>query len=144
MEDQIFYWLSFFIFLVIFEIGKTKKNLRLAIIISALVPVVVSFCGFKFDLQLAAFVLSTAVTYFVLRSLENKNKIDNNFELLELHGKRGIVTEPLTPFKYGFVKIDGHVCPAQSLRNTSIEVGALVEVIGASSCHIVVEKIHEY
>ena len=123
MKNQIFYWMSFLMFLVIFEIGKTKKNLRTALIIATSATTGFVFFKQNIYLEFSIFLLTAIVAYFILKFYE-KNKILKDFEPFDFHGKRGIVVEPVAPFKNGYVKI--------------------VEVIGATSCHIVVEKIHEY
>ena len=60
---------------------------------------------------------------------------------VELVGREGFVTEPITPSKYGIVKLGGDTWSASS--TDYLDKGARVKVIARSSTRVEVEKWEE-
>jgi membrane protein implicated in regulation of membrane protease activity len=106
----------------------------------------VSFLGGSGEWQIFFFSLGVLLTFFGIRPMMGKvgygkgGTLKTNQEALL--GRRGRVTESIdNVLNTGSVRVDGDVWKAKSLDDTSIEEGALVEVVALESIVLTVKKI---
>ncbi len=137
------WWLIAPAFSIIFETNRSKYFLFLSLCTGSICACISLILGISKIYQILIFIISSMSAFWTIDKIKQPHESYSD-GFYELMGKRGIVTEPIAPFKKGLVKINKKMWSADTLRNCSIETGSIVEVIATHGCNIIVEKIHEY
>ncbi len=132
-------WLVIVVLLTVIEVS-TINLVSVWFIVSALVSLFMSFIVDSFYIQFAVFVCLGLVLMLITRPILVKKlarrKVPTNFD--RVIGMEGVVTEEITKFKMGEVKVDGKKWSAVS--EEKIEVGEHVIVEAIDGVKLVVRK----
>lgn len=93
------------------------------------------------QLQAFAFFVAIVITYLFLNFLVKKTEKKSPFRsnIFALQGKCAIVLKEITPYNTGTVKIDGQIWEVQSIHNTKIASGSLVEILSIKGIKLIVQ-----
>lgn len=113
--------------------------------LGALVSLVVSLFGVPFWLQVVVFAVGGVFFVYtlrprLLRALHGKGE-DRESNADALIGREGIVTEPITEEKDGYVKVDGDEWRAESIDGKPIGRDAKVRIVSMESIVVHVTKV---
>lgn len=135
-------WLVVIILLTILEV-ITINLVSVWFIASALVSLVLSFFIDSFYIEFSIFVCLGLVLMLLTRPILVKKLVSKKEKtnLDRVIGMEGIVTEEITKFKIGEVKVDGKRWSA--ICNQKIEVGTTVIVESIDGVKLVVRKGEE-
>jgi len=135
-------WLVVIILLTVLEI-VTVNLVSVWYIASAIISLVLSFFVKEFYIQFAVFVCLGLILMLITRPILIKKlvKKDIKTNLDRVIGMEAIVTEEITRFKIGEVKVDGKRWSAVS--DSKIEVGSMVIVDAIDGVKLVVRKGEE-
>lgn len=136
---MVWIWLSIIIFLIIVE-GLTVQLTTVWFVASGIIAMILSIFINNPQIEFAIFVLGgiillvTTRPYLItkLRVKESKTNLDR------VIGMEGIVTEDITRYKTGEVKVDGKCWTAVS--NDDIGVGEVVDIIKIEGVKLRVRK----
>jgi membrane protein implicated in regulation of membrane protease activity len=134
-------WICFALLISLLELGHPGLFYFLSLALGALVASVVDFLGFSFLVQVVIFGVSSLIlwlilAYFVTSMLDKKHPYRSN--VYAMKGMRGVVIEPIEPFRPGAVKVAGQIWSALAANNQQIEEGTVVEVVDVRGVHLVV------
>ncbi len=133
-------WLIIIILLTILEV-ITINLVSVWFIISAIVSLFMSFVVDSFYIEFAIFVCLGLVLMLLTRPYLvkklSKKKVSTNLD--RVIGMEGIVTEEITKFKIGEVKVDGKKWSA--ISDEKISVGTTVFVESIDGVKLVVRKV---
>jgi len=137
--DMWMLWLIVIVLLTILEIS-TVNLVCVWFIVSALISLVMSFFIEIFYIQFAVFVCLGLILMLITRPILIKKlvKKDVKTNLDRVIGMEAVVTEEITRFKIGEVKVDGKKWSATS--DKKIEVGTTVIVESIDGVKLVVRK----
>ena len=135
-------WLIIIILLVVLEI-VTINLVSIWFIISCIVSLFISFIVDSFYIQFSIFVclgliLMLLTRPYLVKKLSRK-KVSTNLD--RVIGMEGIVTEEITKFKIGEVKVDGKKWSA--ISNEKIKVGEEVIIEDIDGVKLIVRKEEE-
>lgn len=135
-------WLIIIILLVVLEI-VTINLVSIWFIISGIVSLFISFIVDSFYIQFSIFVclgliLMLLTRPYLVKKLSRK-KVSTNLD--RVIGMEGIVTEEITKFKIGEVKVDGKKWSA--ISNEKIKVGEEVIIEDIDGVKLIVRKEEE-
>lgn len=136
---MVWIWLSIIIFLIIVE-GLTVQLTTVWFVVSGIIAMILSIFIDNPQIEFAIFVLGgvillvTTRPYLItkLRVKESKTNLDR------VIGMEGIVTEDITRYKTGEVKVDGKRWTA--ISNDDISVGEIVDIIKIEGVKLRVRK----
>lgn len=135
-------WLIIVILLTILEV-ITINLVSVWFIVSGIVSLFLSFVIDSFYIQFMVFVCLGLVLMLLTRSYLvkklSKKKVSTNLD--RVIGMEGIVTEEITKFKIGEVKVDGKKWSA--IANEKIKVGEEVTVDSIDGVKLIVRKGEE-
>ena len=102
--------------------------------IAALIAMIVSFFTEDLIIQMAVFVISSAILIFatkpLVRKFEHKFNKDAKTNVFSIIGKKAIVTKDIISVNEpGQIKIGGEVWSAESENGSNIEKGTEVEIL---------------
>ena len=121
-----FFWLGLFVVLLIIEIC-TINLVSIWFAIGAFVSFFVSMFTENIFIQGAVFLVVSLLTLLVTKPFIKKMKFQNvRTNLDRVVGMEGVVTEEISKFEIGEVKVDGKRWSAKS--DSSISVGDVVEI----------------
>ncbi len=113
--------------------------------IGAVGAVVVSLMGTPLWLQVLVFSVISAVSVFCVRPLlvkclhpVQKERLSNASALV---GRQGVVIEPISAERPGYVRVDGDEWRAVTADGTMIERGVNVRIIAMNSIVVTVEPV---
>ena len=113
--------------------------------IGAACSIVISLVETPFWLQVLVFAIASAVCVFCVRPFAIKylhphhaDRVSNADALI---GREGLVIEPITPEKPGYVKVDGDEWRAVTKDGESIAVGTTVKIIARDSIIVTVRSL---
>ena len=113
--------------------------------IGAVAAVVVSLMGIPLWLQVLVFSVISAVSVFCVRPLlvkclhpVQKERLSNASALV---GRQGVVIEPISAERPGYVRVDGDEWRAVTAGGTMIECGVNVRIIAMNSIVVTVEPV---
>jgi membrane protein implicated in regulation of membrane protease activity len=109
--------------------------------LGAAVGAVVAFLDGAFVLQLAAFVVASAVFFALLRPLARRlNQIEDprGVGANRLLRQRGVVIQASEPNVSGLVRIDSEDWPADPANGAVLEVGTIVTVVEVRGTRVLV------
>ncbi len=113
--------------------------------IGAVAAVVVSLMGIPLWLQVLVFSVISAVSVFCVRPLlvkclhpVQKERLSNASALV---GRQGVVIEPISAERPGYVRVDGDEWRAVTADGTMIERGVNVRIIAMNSIVVTVEPV---
>lgn len=113
--------------------------------IGAACSIVLSLFATPFYLQVILFAVASAVCVFCVRPFAIKylhpTTSDRTSNAEALIGREGIVIEPITAEKPGYVKVDGDEWRAVTANGGSIARGAVVHITAMDSIIVTVEQI---
>lgn len=113
--------------------------------IGAAFSIVVSLFDTPFWLQVLVFAIASAVCVFCVRPFAVKylhpNHADRSSNADALIGREGVVIEPVTFEKPGYVKVDGDEWRAVTKDGSSIAKGTAVRIIGMDSIIVTVVPV---
>lgn len=137
--DMWILWLVVIVLLVFLEVS-TVNLVCVWFILSGLVSLVLSFFIDSFYIEFAIFVLLGLILMILTRpilvkKLVRKNVKTNSDRVL---GMEGVVTDEITKFKVGEVKVDGKRWSA--ISDEKIEVGTTIIVESIDGVKLVVRK----
>ncbi|MBE6154911.1 MAG: NfeD family protein [Firmicutes bacterium] len=137
--DMWMLWLIVIVLLTILEIS-TVNLVCVWFIVGALISLVMSFFIETFYIQFAVFVCLGLILMLITRPILIKKlvKKDVKTNLDRVIGMEAVVTEEITRFKIGEVKVDGKKWSATS--DKKIEVGTTVIVESIDGVKLVVRK----
>lgn len=132
-------WLIIIILLTALEV-VTINLVSIWFIISGIVSLFLSFIIDSFYIQFFIFVLLGIILMILTRPYLvkklTKNKVTTNLD--RVIGMEGIVTEEITKFKTGEVKVDGKRWSA--ISNENIKVGSIVNIKDIDGVKLIVRK----
>lgn len=113
--------------------------------IGAACSIVISLFSTPFWLQVLVFAIASAVCVFAVRPFAIKylhpNHGDRTSNAEALIGREGIVIEPISAEKPGYVKVDGDEWRAVPKDGASISKGTAVRIIAMDSIIVTVEPV---
>ena len=135
-------WLVVIVLLTILEIS-TVNLVSIWFIASAILSLIISFFIKTFYIQFGIFVSIGLVLMLITRPilLKKFTKKNNKTNLDRVIGMEALVTEEITKFKIGEVKVDGKKWSA--IADKKIEVGTTVIVESIDGVKLVVRKGEE-
>lgn len=132
-------WLIIIILLTVLEV-VTINLVSIWFIVSGIVSLFLSFIIDSFYIQFFIFVLLGLILMILTRPYLvkklTKNKVTTNLD--RVIGMEGIVTEEITKFKTGEVKVDGKHWSA--ISNENIKVGSIVNIEDIDGVKLIVRK----
>lgn len=138
---MVYVWLSVALLCLLFEMGHPGLFLFLSFFFGALATAGVSVLSPDLVVQGAAFLLSSAVSLWVLRAwIKTTHRHIPKTNVHAMQGKRGKVITSLEPHEMGTVKVGGQVWSARSLHNDQLSVDTLISVVHVKGAHLIVEK----
>mgnify|MGYP001055530588 CR=1 FL=1 len=133
-----FFWLGLFVVLLIIEIC-TINLVSIWFAIGAFVSFFVSMFTENIFIQGAVFLVVSLLTLLVTKPFIKKMKFQNvRTNLDRVVGMEGVVTEEISKFEIGEVKVDGKRWSAKS--DSSISVGDVVEIERIDGVKLIVKK----
>ena len=133
-----FFWLGLFVVLLIIEIC-TINLVSIWFAIGAFVSFFVSMFTENIFIQGAVFLVVSLLTLLVTKPFKKKMKFQNvRTNLDRVVGMEGVVTEEISKFEIGEVKVDGKRWSAKS--DSSISVGDVVEIERIDGVKLIVKK----
>jgi len=136
-----YFWLGIVIILTIVEIS-TVNLVSIWFIISGLFALVTSFIFDSFLIQFAIFVvLGVILMLSTRRILEEKLVKKEKTNLDRIIGMKGVVTEAISDFNVGEVKVDGKRWSA--ISSTNLNVGEQVKILEINGVKVKVERWEE-
>lgn len=113
--------------------------------IGAAFSIVVSLFDTPFWLQVLIFAVASAVCVFCVRPFAVKylhpNHADRSSNAEALIGREGIVIEPITFEKPGYVKVDGDEWRAVTKDGSSVPKGTAVKIVAMDSIIVTVVPV---
>lgn len=135
-------WLSVFVILSVLEMA-TVNLVSVWFAVGALVAAASTLFTSNTTIQLAVFVISSAITLALTKPLVEKVRtrkiIPTNLD--RVIGKIGVVTEEITKLDPGEVKVDGKHWSATSTKK--IQVDRKVEVLSIDGVKLHVKEVKE-
>jgi len=142
INSHIFYWLITGIILLCFEMGHPGLFFFLSFACAAFITAGASWLVSSFIFQASIFLISGLLSFVILKFwLKWKHNFSHSHfqsNVYALVGKRGIVTEEITPIKAGQVKVAGEMWSARPVVKNIIRSGTEVEIINIQGCHLIV------
>ena len=134
-----YFWIGAIIILTIIEILSINLT-TIWYVISAIVALILSFLGVDFIIQFGVFALLGTILLITTKPLLTRLfKVDQvNTNLDRVVGMEGIVTEKITKFEIGEVKVDGKKWSAKS--DADIDVGTTIVVLSIDGVKLNVRK----
>ena len=134
-----YFWIAVIIILTIAEILSINLT-TIWYVISAIVALILSFFVNSFIIQFGVFALLGTILLITTKPLLTKLlKTDNvKTNLDRVIGMEGIVTEKISKFEIGEVKVDGKKWSAAS--DSEIEVGTIVIVLEIDGVKLKVKR----
>ncbi|MCI8548369.1 MAG: NfeD family protein [Bacilli bacterium] len=133
-----FFWLGLFVVLLIIEIC-TINLVSIWFAIGAFVSFFVSMFTENIFIQGSVFLVVSLLTLLVTKPFIKKMKFQNvRTNLDRVVGMEGVVTEEISKFEIGEVKVDGKRWSAKS--DSSISVGDVVEIERIDGVKLIVKK----
>ena len=144
MMNSLTWWLILFVVSVLLELSSPGLFFFVSFSLGAAAAAGVSLLDLGMGIEFTVFLLVSAISFVLLRQYVKGLSKDtlHKTNVYALLGKKGIITEQVSLFKKGWVKIDGELWAAAPLHEEIIEVGAQVEVVSSSGSHLIVKK-HE-
>lgn len=136
------FWLIMVVFLTFIEV-ITINLVSVWFIVSALISLFLSFAVDSFYIQFAIFVIVGLVLMLLTRPILVK-KLVNTEEKTNLDrvlGMKGVVTEEISKFNIGEVKVDGKRWSAISEEKIAVDTTVIIEAI--DGVKLVVRKDEE-
>lgn len=134
-----YFWIGMIIVLTIMEILSINLT-TIWYVVSAIVALILSFLGVDFIVQFGVFVLLGTIllitTKPMLTRLLSVNEVKTNLD--RVIGMEGIVTEKISKFEIGEVKVDGKKWSA--ISDTDIDVGTTIVVLSIDGVKLKVRK----
>ena len=134
-----YFWIGMIIVLTIMEILSINLT-TIWYVVSAIVALILSFLGVDFIVQFGVFVLLGTIllitTKPMLTRLLSVNEVKTNLD--RVIGMEGIVTEKISKFELGEVKVDGKKWSA--ISDTDIDVGTTIVVLSIDGVKLKVRK----
>lgn len=113
--------------------------------IGAACSIVVSLFATPFWVQVLVFAVASALCVFCVRPFAvrylHPSHADRTSNADALIGRDGIVIEPITAEKPGYVKVDGDEWRAVTADGIGVAKGTLVRIVGMDSIIVTVEPI---
>lgn len=110
--------------------------------------IVVSLFSTPFWFQVLVFALASAVCVFCVRPFAVRYlhpvHADRSSNAEALIGREGVVIEPISPERPGYVKVDGDEWRAVTADGSSIARGAAVRIVAMDSIIVTVEPAGGY
>lgn len=135
-------WMVVFLGLVFLELA-TINLVSIWFAIGALVSFIVSLYVENVTVQIAVFVVVSAVSLLLTKKIVKKlrTREPEKTNLDRVIGKIGIVTEEITKLEPGEVKVDGKKWSAISSKK--IKVGSKVEILSIDGVKLNVKEVKE-
>ncbi len=136
------WWLFIFIFFVVVELS-TVNLVSIWFALGALASLFLSLVNHSFEIQLAVFIMVSAISLILTRPLVKKflSKPMERTNLDRIIGKIGIVTEKIVPYAVGEVKIDGKLWSA--ISDEEISLNSKVEILSIQGAKVTVRAVKE-
>lgn len=142
INSHMYYWLITGIVLLCLEMGHPGLFFFLSFACAAFITALASLWVNSFIGQASIFLASGLVSFvilkFWLRWKHNFTHSHYQSNVYALVGKKGIVTQEISPIKPGQVKIAGEMWSARPSVKSSIRSGSEVEVVNVQGCHLIV------
>lgn len=133
-----FWWLLIFIVLLLIEIC-TVNLVSIWFAIGALASFAVSFITENIIIQLVCFIIMSFIVLLATKPIVRKVKTKKEYTNLDrVVGMDGIVTEEISKFKIGEVKVDGKKWSAKS--DDKIEKDSIVKIEKIDGVKLIVRK----
>ena len=137
-----FMWMIIFIGLIVLEL-MTVNLITIWFAIGALASFILSFWVEEFVWQMVLFVVVSLISLLLTKKFVKKVR-GREIEATNLDrviGKIGIVTEEITKYQAGEVKVDGKKWTAVSTKK--INVGSKVEILSIDGVKLNVKEVKE-
>ncbi len=137
------WWGLFFGLCIFLELSSPGYFFFLSFSVGALAAALVAWFNVATAVQGGVFLGVSALIFLMLRSyaarLAQEESVKTN--VYALQGKKGVVLEQIAPFTRGWIKVDGEIWAAVPYDDSSIEKGALIEVVDSAGSHLKVKQI---
>ena len=145
MNQLILFWVMVFLGLILLETLSPGFFFFISLSAGALAGLGMTMLGFPFSMQVLAFLVTSIIVLIILRLLVRyapffRSRPEQETNFYALLGKQAVVVAPLTPFKKGYVRIDGELWGATTQVPETLTSGTVVEVLAVSGSHLVVKK----
>lgn len=137
-----FFWLIIVLVLSFIEV-VTVNLVTVWFIASGLVSLILSFFNVPFLVQFGVFVILGFILLVTTRKLltEKLNLYKQRTNLDRVVDMEGIVTEKITKYNPGEVKVDGKRWTAIEVNGKTIEKGKSVKIIKIEGVKLIVEEV---
>ncbi|MDR3257156.1 MAG: NfeD family protein [Endomicrobium sp.] len=135
-------WLIIAIVLVIFEIVTPSIFFFVCLSIGSIFATVAAYFNFSGWIEFSVFIVVSVLSLYFIRPIFKKviNKFKTvNSNIDALIGTEAVVTEEITPFKIGFVKVSSEIWRASS--DVKLEVSEVVRIKNVSGTTLIVSKV---
>ncbi len=144
--NSITWWFILFIISVLLELSSPGLFFFISFSVGALAAAVTAWSELGPIAEFAVFAVVSACSFVLLKRYVKSISQDtlHTTNVYSLLGKRGIVTESLSDYKKGWIKVEGELWAALPSEEGTIQEGALVKVISSAGSHLVVKKIEDH
>ena len=140
-----YYWLIVAFFFLIMEMGSPGLFFFVSFFFGGLIAAIASYFTASIITQTVFFLSGTGISLFIVRyliiPLLSKDRPHERTNVYALKGKQGFVLKDINTNIAGLVRINGQVWAARVVRDESVVVGDLIEVIDVRGAHLVVKKV---
>jgi membrane protein implicated in regulation of membrane protease activity len=135
-------WCTIAVILIIFEIVTTSIFFFICLAIGAVFAAIVSYFIGSIPIEVIIFIIASILSLYLIRPIFKKiisksDTVSSNIDALI--GADALVTEKITPFKTGFVKVFSEVWRADA--DIGIEAGETVKVERVTGATLIVKKL---
>lgn len=141
---MLYIWLGIIIFSVIVEV-ITIDLVSIWFAVGSLVALIASLLGVSSTIQIALFIIISAICIVVTRPLAKKylrtEIVSTNSD--RVIGKHGLVTKRIDADTKGEIKVLSMLWSATSVDNSVLLEGDYCEVLAIEGAHVIVKKIEK-
>lgn len=131
-------WLLTAAVTLLVELGHPGLFLFCALSMGSLGAAGIAALSYPLSDQLIGFMITTGITFTLLRSFVRFQKTGYSGSVQALIGAQAIVTKRITAHHTGHVRIRGEEWLARSLHDTTIDVGHSVQVVRIERTTVIV------
>ena len=139
---MVWLWITVFIITIIVELATPSALVSIWFSLGALISLVLSFFDVSLWIQLIVFIVASAISLVILRPIAARHAkvhtVATNYDAVV--GKIAVVTEEITPNKWGHVSVQGVDWSAKGQDEITIETGTKVKVLAVEGVKLIVKK----
>lgn len=146
MNALLLFWIFLGLVFLILEAATPGIFFFFSGFIGSLASIIIHILGFEFELQAFFFFLAFIISILILKHATKKLSIfktqhHQKSNMYALIGKRAIVTHAIKPPSRGYVKINGELWQAESIKGDQISLNEEVEIVRVDGAHVKVKKV---